>query len=560
MLVHGATRGDGEGKAYRTAAAVPLSPSSMEPYPQQHGASRTAHFPVVQGRDSVIPGQQPLHAVGFSGASRLGTWGAATAATNECNRGPSTSAPTYKNSPTPASFGGTPTSLDSLEHKRAPTGAPVFGSYHAGGDPTQAVMLGGVGSLQDEQLARQPSQQEQQLSSAFQDRARSRERDRGRPLRMQDLVNEEDDDRFLPMEEDDDTFRSVRWRGYQGVSSLRENAFPDGPSSRTSLPPVSALSANSQSYCTGAPESFGGVGPTHADGPRSNNSNYYSQQLLALGTLALNDSQHQSYSAAPRPAPSPQSYSHMPTNYFVAPAAVSAYPTQAQQQPLQPAYMHGVPPSVPETPPRSTNSIHSMPAQSYGIRKSLNTPRSMSRAAERAALVSSLPSPRRKQPSDSLGSLDTNVHHGTPIITMERPSSSNASFELSGPSSSNGSKPAMRKCYIGAKSSQFCHVCRRSNKAEFALCSNLTDGSCRKVVCDRCFCRYGWSWQEYQDNPGTWKCAHCLELCPPKASCHLYSRINAGRAQKKEAKENIKAAGSTTAAAQIDNHQRRPHH
>mmetsp|Transcript_6090 Transcript_6090/g.10959 ORF Transcript_6090/g.10959 Transcript_6090/m.10959 type:complete len:416 (-) Transcript_6090:103-1350(-) len=150
---------------------------------------------------------------------------------------------------------------------------------------------------------------------------------------------------------------------------------------------------------------------------------------------------------------------------------------------------------------------------------------------------------------DSNGASSTSSSHdGDGGLISPREGGATSTSNAAAGSSAGGApgsstKPLIRKCYVGAKASQFCHVCRRSSKAQFASCKNLVDGSCRKVVCNRCFVRYGWNWDEYLKNSSDWVCPHCKDQCPTKASCHLYSRINATRMTKKEKMNQV--GGST---------------
>jgi hypothetical protein len=75
--------------------------------------------------------------------------------------------------------------------------------------------------------------------------------------------------------------------------------------------------------------------------------------------------------------------------------------------------------------------------------------------------------------------------------------------------------------------SRFCHVCSRTPKnVRLAVCSNISDGVCRKVVCERCFVEYGYGGFDDAFKMSDWECPHCTGACPARAQCRTYSRIN----------------------------------
>ncbi|KAA8497634.1 hypothetical protein FVE85_5219 [Porphyridium purpureum] len=85
-----------------------------------------------------------------------------------------------------------------------------------------------------------------------------------------------------------------------------------------------------------------------------------------------------------------------------------------------------------------------------------------------------------------------------------------------------------RRCASGG-GSKFCHVCRHLGRSSFVVCSNIAHGTCRKVICERCFIKHGWPWEEARDNAATFVCCHCRNECPPRASCHTYKEVNRRR-------------------------------
>lgn len=77
--------------------------------------------------------------------------------------------------------------------------------------------------------------------------------------------------------------------------------------------------------------------------------------------------------------------------------------------------------------------------------------------------------------------------------------------------------------------SRFCHVCSRTPKSvRLAVCSKIKFGTCRKVICEKCFESYGYGDFESAKNTNEtdWLCPHCDDSCPPRAQCRTYQRIN----------------------------------
>lgn len=77
--------------------------------------------------------------------------------------------------------------------------------------------------------------------------------------------------------------------------------------------------------------------------------------------------------------------------------------------------------------------------------------------------------------------------------------------------------------------SRFCHVCSRTPKnVRLAVCSNIREGVCRKVVCEKCFIAYNLGDFEAANNLAVtnWRCTHCTHTCPARAQCRTYQRVN----------------------------------
>lgn len=64
----------------------------------------------------------------------------------------------------------------------------------------------------------------------------------------------------------------------------------------------------------------------------------------------------------------------------------------------------------------------------------------------------------------------------------------------------------------GIQPSRFCHIClRRAERVALLGCSRLGRG-CRKVICERCFTRFGWDWETAARSGSEWTCTHCRNV------------------------------------------------
>jgi hypothetical protein len=98
--------------------------------------------------------------------------------------------------------------------------------------------------------------------------------------------------------------------------------------------------------------------------------------------------------------------------------------------------------------------------------------------------------------------------------------------------------------------SHFCHICTRADRSmPVALCGNFAQGKCRKVICAKCARDNGWADALAAiANPAAareWSCAHCCGLCPYRAQCNTYGRINKLRREKR-----MSAAGNAALTPQ----------
>lgn len=83
--------------------------------------------------------------------------------------------------------------------------------------------------------------------------------------------------------------------------------------------------------------------------------------------------------------------------------------------------------------------------------------------------------------------------------------------------------------------SRYCHICTRiTRNLKVAVCENIKLGTCRKVTCEKCVTENSWNtrsaWDtEDEDKVANWICTHCRSVCPSRAQCSTYNRINQER-------------------------------
>lgn len=99
--------------------------------------------------------------------------------------------------------------------------------------------------------------------------------------------------------------------------------------------------------------------------------------------------------------------------------------------------------------------------------------------------------------------------------------------------SNTNMKQPYKKYYANPQPSAYCHVCARTSKAvQFAICARIKEGLCRKVICNKCFGKFGWDWDAAQKNPD-WVCVHCRGDCPEGSQCFVYTKVNKAREKKR---------------------------
>ena len=78
------------------------------------------------------------------------------------------------------------------------------------------------------------------------------------------------------------------------------------------------------------------------------------------------------------------------------------------------------------------------------------------------------------------------------------------------------------------RASRFCHVCSRTPKSvRLVTCANIQTGTCRKVVCIKCFETYNLGdFEAVEKGTQEWPCTHCTNQCPERAQCKTYQRTN----------------------------------
>ena len=98
--------------------------------------------------------------------------------------------------------------------------------------------------------------------------------------------------------------------------------------------------------------------------------------------------------------------------------------------------------------------------------------------------------------------------------------------------------------------SRYCHIClRRADRIVTLACTNSMRGTCRKVICTKCFKDYNWDWKAAVLDK-SWTCCHCRDKCPNRAQCFIYGRTNDRRHQalmqrKEEAEKRSKESSLT---------------
>mmetsp|Transcript_13098 Transcript_13098/g.40340 ORF Transcript_13098/g.40340 Transcript_13098/m.40340 type:complete len:283 (+) Transcript_13098:216-1064(+) len=118
------------------------------------------------------------------------------------------------------------------------------------------------------------------------------------------------------------------------------------------------------------------------------------------------------------------------------------------------------------------------------------------------------------------------------------------------------SKKQRPKRFSNAVASNFCHICCRSSKrVRNAVCKNIELGTCRKVICEKCFTAFGWDWNAATSLSSTWLCTHCTSSCPARSQCGIYNRTNSKRkTQKVRAGDEFVRTASSIHRTQSDTH------
>lgn len=95
--------------------------------------------------------------------------------------------------------------------------------------------------------------------------------------------------------------------------------------------------------------------------------------------------------------------------------------------------------------------------------------------------------------------------------------------------------------------SRFCHVCSRTPKnVRLAVCTRIQQGTCRKVICEKCFAKYGYGrFESALRMDSQWLCPHCQGCCPDRAQCRTYQRINDRLRVSRLRQETARAASTT---------------
>lgn len=131
---------------------------------------------------------------------------------------------------------------------------------------------------------------------------------------------------------------------------------------------------------------------------------------------------------------------------------------------------------------------------------------------------------------------------------------SNGSFISTKPQNKPRAQLPQKRVPGIASASKYCHVCTRSaNAVDMAYCKNIARGTCRKIICAKCASEFLWpdvtAAIEDRVLAVQWECVHCRGVCPPKAQCNTYGRINFQRRERGKRKRQEKAFESAEAAA-----------
>lgn len=96
------------------------------------------------------------------------------------------------------------------------------------------------------------------------------------------------------------------------------------------------------------------------------------------------------------------------------------------------------------------------------------------------------------------------------------------------------------KTYSKPVASRFCHICSRMPRRGqgSAICKRISEGLCRKIVCEQCIREQGWDYETIKKDQSGWLCPHCADICPSRSQCHIYNRINARRKRTSDTRIN----------------------
>lgn len=103
------------------------------------------------------------------------------------------------------------------------------------------------------------------------------------------------------------------------------------------------------------------------------------------------------------------------------------------------------------------------------------------------------------------------------------------------------------KTYSKPVASRFCHICSRMPRRGqgSAICKRISEGLCRKIVCEQCIREQGWDFDAIKKDHSGWLCPHCADICPSRSQCHIYNRINARRKRTSDSRNNTDGTGQT---------------
>jgi hypothetical protein len=116
---------------------------------------------------------------------------------------------------------------------------------------------------------------------------------------------------------------------------------------------------------------------------------------------------------------------------------------------------------------------------------------------------------KASRPTKSGGISMDGVRHGAAVTGTNKVRDASATADVILPNVDGVSVNAVQP-------SRFCHIClRRAGRVSLLACGNALEGSCRKVVCEKCFETFEWNWNAALQPNSMWTCTHCRQAFVP---------------------------------------------